>query len=162
MCFCGKHLGTLSASQNVLFTCFYCDRRYHADCMRRTEESQLCLYCNLKRLIPNKEVKKILFAGILQKNRKKHIIKFSMLEQDLSIRFKIQVRCFRLKPDCDNFILFPDSAKFKLKEHEVQDFQPIHRQSSLKYRKDEPFYLPVKLLKTKDNELNVIEKKVEK
>jgi len=62
-------------------------------------------------------------------------------EEDLSIQFKIQVRCFRLKEGCQNTVLFPDSVNFIMRNLILKEFLPLHKQSSLKYRKDEPFYL---------------------
>jgi hypothetical protein len=104
-------------------------------------ESTLCSFCHLRKLIPNRDTKRVIFLGLLQKGRKKHEITFNLTEEDLSIQFKIQVRCFRIKEGCQNFVLFPDSATFVLKNTNIKEFIPIHRQSSLKYRKDEPFYL---------------------
>lgn len=52
---------------------------------------------------------------------------------------KLQVRCLRLKEGAQTSCIFPDIAEFLINNHKVRDFEPINKQSCLKYRKDEPF-----------------------
>jgi len=40
--------------------------------MKRPLDAKLCSFCHLRLLIPDREVKKTLFVGLLQKGRKKH------------------------------------------------------------------------------------------
>jgi hypothetical protein len=58
----------------------------------------------------------------------------------------MQVRCFRMKEATNSFILFPDFAHIEINEFIVKEFIPLHRQSSLKYRKDEPMIIEHKHL----------------
>ncbi len=99
----------------------------------------------------------MLFVGLLQKGRKKHEIFFNATEEDLSIQFKIQIRCFRIKEGCQNFVLFPDAVTFSIRGSNVKEFAPLHRQSSLKFRKDEPFYISA-ALHAKENKIVITEK----
>jgi len=105
-------------------------------------------------MIPHREAKKVLFVGLLRKGAKKHEILLNLGEEDMSIQYKIQVRCFRLKEGCQNSILFPDSVNFSLRNIIVKEFVPLHKQSCLKYRKDEPFYI-TQGLHLKENRLIV-------
>ncbi len=62
-------------------------------------------------------------------------------EIDDAIRIKeqgltIQVRCIRIMESTQNINLFPDAASVEFNKQTVKDFQPLHKQSSLKYRKD--------------------------
>lgn len=58
----------------------------------------------------------------------------------------MQIRCFRIKQTTNTFILFPDSARIEINGSTVKEFVPLHRQSSLKYRKDEPINVDFALL----------------
>ena len=74
------------------------------------------------------------------------------------MRYKLQVRCFRLKETTQNFLLFPDHTEVMMNGFSVREYLPLHRQSSLKYRKDEPFNVEVKHLLPKENRISVHEK----
>lgn len=54
------------------------------------------------------------------------------------------MRCFRLKEGANSFILFPDYAKIEVNETLVREFIPLHKLSSLKYRKDEALMIDIK------------------
>lgn len=125
--------------------------------MKREGSSQICSYCHLKKLVPNRQTKKVLFVGVLCKGKKKHQITFNLTEEDLKIQYKIQIRCFRLKEGCQTSVIFPDAATFYLRNMAIKEFTPLHKQSSLKYRKDEPFYL-VSGTQLKENKLTVVQK----
>lgn len=74
-----------------------------------------CAYCHLKELIPLKEVMKTLFVGVLKQGRKRHGITFNLDMLDLKTKkWRVQVRCFRLKDKVQTFVLFPDSASFSI------------------------------------------------
>jgi hypothetical protein len=51
-----------------------------------------------------------------------------------------------MKEATNSFILFPDFAHIEINEFIVKEFIPLHRQSSLKYRKDEPMIIEHKHL----------------
>lgn len=53
----------------------------------------------------------------------------------------MQIRCFRIKETTNSFLLFPDAASIEVNGSLVRQFLPLHKQSSLKYRKDEPVTL---------------------
>jgi hypothetical protein len=74
------------------------------------------------------------------------------------MKYKLQIRCFRLKEITQYFALFPDYTNIFLNNYSVKEFQPLHRQSSLKYRKDEPFYAEIKHLLPKENKVVIHEK----
>jgi hypothetical protein len=59
-------------------------------------------------IIPNKEAKKTLFIGFLKKGRKRHEFSLNLTEEDIAVKHRLQVRCFRVKESTQNFILFPD------------------------------------------------------
>ena len=141
MCFCGRHVSLIENSAESHFECQHCRRKYHTECMKRPPEAKTCCYCHLQRMIPHRPVIRVLFVGLLRKNRKKQEISLPLSEEEMSIQYNIQVRCFRLKEDCQNFIQFPDSCCFSLRSIILKDFEPLERLSSLKYRKDEPFYI---------------------
>lgn len=111
----------------------------------------------MRKMQPNKEVKKVIFVGVLAKGVKRHEILYYLTEEDLSAQYKIQVRCFRIKEGCQMSCLFPDSSTFSMKSMILKEFTPLHKQSSLKYRKDEPFYINSGL-NVKENKLVVLEK----
>lgn len=48
----------------------------------------------------------------------------------------VQVRCIRVIESTQNINLFPDAVSVEFNKQSVKDFQPLHKQSSLKYRKD--------------------------
>jgi hypothetical protein len=48
--------------------------------MKKSFKDKSCSYCHLEKLIPLREVKKILFFGILKKGSKKHEIKINLAE----------------------------------------------------------------------------------
>lgn len=62
------------------------------------------------------------------------------------MKYKLQIRSIRLKDITQYFILFPDSTNIKFNNFSIKEFKPLHRQSSLKYRKDEPFIAEFKHL----------------
>lgn len=125
------------SSSKRIFNCIHCGSLYHSDCMKKPENSQTneCLPCHLKLIVPNRRVKKQLFLGTLARGCKRHEINFTL---DLSEMegCRLQMRCFRLKENMSNFILFPDLASIEVNGVHTKDFIPLHRQSSLKYRKD--------------------------
>ena len=142
MCFCGKHIDLVASSTEPTINCVYCQKKYHADCMKRDVDLEVCAFCHLKLMLPNRQVKKTLFVGLLLKGRKRHEFTVPISEEDLSIQYKVQVRCFKLNKNCQTNILFPDSIAFNSKNYTIKEMAPLHRQSSLKFRKDEPFYIP--------------------
>ena len=117
-----------------------------------------CSYCQLKMMIPNKEVKKVLFIGMLKKNRKRHEFKFVMTEEDLTSRYKVQVRSFRLKEMANHLIQFPDTLSMSVNNQKIKEFEPLHKQSCLKFRKDEPFLIDMKHLSVKGNKAVLTER----
>lgn len=128
--------------------------------MKRKLGTKNCAFCHLTLMIPNKEVKKVLFMGVLKKGKRKHECIMPLIESDLALSktTKIQMRCFRLKETTQNFILFPDAATVFVNTFLLKDFTPIHRQSSLKYRKDEPSYMEPKHLLPKENKIMLTER----
>ena len=84
--------------------------------------------------------------GYLKRGKRKHEFSFFMNEDDLNMKCKIQVRCFRIKDSTQNFIQFPDHAEISVNGFQSKDFVPLHKQSSLKYRKDEAFFIDPKHL----------------
>jgi len=72
-------------------------------------------------------------------------------------KWRVQVRCFRLKEKIQTFVLFPDSASFSINNRFEKEFLPLPKQSSLKYRKDEPFLLTQHLI-NHENKLTIIER----
>lgn len=65
--------------------------------MKKKMSSTHCSFCHLALLVPHKKVKKTLFLGVLKKGVKRHEISFSMGVEDVGLRYRVQVRCFRLK-----------------------------------------------------------------
>lgn len=96
--------------------------------------------------------------GYLRKGKKRHEFNFFMNEDDYAMKYRIQVRCFRIKESTQNFILFPDHAEIQVNGFQSKEFAPLHRQSSLKYRKDEPFFIDPKHLLPKENKIIINEK----
>jgi hypothetical protein len=95
--------------------------------------------------MPNKLVMQEMFVGLLKKNKKRHEITFQLSEQMFhflkskkDFSHKLMLRCFRLKPQTQNQNLFPDSCMITINGKELKEFKPLHKQSSLKYRRDEP------------------------
>lgn len=83
---------------------------------------------------------------MLNKNIKRHEFVVKMDKLPTSTRQKVQLRCFRLKEATTSFILFPDYVSIELNDNFAKEFIPLHRQSSLKYRKDEPVTIDFKKL----------------
>lgn len=105
--------------------------------MQRRRNCKQCSQCHLQKLIPTRKVIKTLFVGLLPKGRRKHEVRFDTKEEDLQVASRrVQIRCFRLKENCQQAILFPDSAVFTLNNCFLKEFEPINKQSCLKYRKD--------------------------
>lgn len=88
---------------------------------------------------PVKRVVKTAYMGLLRKNVKKHSANFTV--PPMEPNQKLQVRCLRLKEGAQTSCLFPDVAEITINTHRVKEFEPINKQSCLKYRKDEPFML---------------------
>ena len=143
-CVCEKQV--TSASTNNTFGCTNCGFTYHNECMKRKEKIKHCTMCHLKLLLPNKQSKRVFFMGYLRRGKKRHEFSFFMNEDDYAMKYRIQVRCFRIKESTQNFILFPDHAEIQVNGFQSKEFAPLHRQSSLKYRKDEPFFIDPKHL----------------
>lgn len=40
--------------------------------MKKKPGTQFCSMCHLRLMLPNKEVKKVIFMGLLRKSKKKH------------------------------------------------------------------------------------------
>lgn len=55
-------------------------------------------------------------------------------------------------------MLFPDSFEMQVNNYSVKQLEPIHRQSSLKYRKDEAFNVDLKHLQLGENKVTMLEK----
>ncbi len=101
---------------------------------------------------------KTLFVGVLKQGRKRHEIVFNLDMMDLKTKkWRVQVRCFRLKDNIQTFSLFPDSASFSINNRFEKEFLPLPKQSSLKYRKDEPFLLMQHLI-NHENKLTIVER----
>jgi hypothetical protein len=83
-------------------------------------------------------VVKVLFTGLLKKSKKKHEFTIKLIDEDISTKNKLQIRSIRLKDGIQYFLQFPDYTNIMLNNYSVKEFMPLHRQSSLKYRKDEP------------------------
>jgi hypothetical protein len=114
-----------------------------------------CIFCQLQNLNPLHPVKCALFVGLLAKDTKIHEVEFEVpkphptanMEQhprdtkSQSSPSLIEVRSLRLKDRNDevsNFInLFPDACTVMINGRHIKEFTPLHRQSSLKYRRDE-------------------------
>jgi hypothetical protein len=90
-------------------------------------------------MAPLKRVVKTIFVGLMKKAKKKHNAKFIM--PDLDQNQKVQVRCLRLKEGAQLSCLFPDVAELSINGQRCTVFEPINKQSCLKYRKDEPYTL---------------------
>ena len=84
MCFCGRHVSLIDPTKEPSFLCYHCDKRYHTDCMKREKGTRTCTFCHLRRLVPNRQTKKVLFVGLLQKGRKRHEVHFPLAEEDNS------------------------------------------------------------------------------
>lgn len=114
-----------------------------------------CVFCQLKNMNPLKPVKEQLFVGVLERNTKRHDLvfnfteknnssfipeKFKSLNVNINHKSSIEVRSLRIKETYDHnssyIILFPDACNFILNGRLIKDFNPLHRQSSLKYRRD--------------------------
>ena len=74
----------------------------------------------------------------------------------------MQVRSLRLKKECQNAILFPDSVTMKIKMFTICTYKPIHANSSLKFRRDDPFSITPQYLLPKDNIIAITEKRSDK
>lgn len=90
-------------------------------------------------MVPLKQVVHTAWLGILRKGVKKHSATFRLPQ--LAPTQKVQVRCLRLKEGAQTSCLFPDKADFVVNRIPSARFEPINKQSCLKYRKDEPFFL---------------------
>jgi uncharacterized protein YaaR (DUF327 family) len=126
--------------------------------MRRDEEKSSCLPCHLERLMPDRQVLKTLFIGYLNKDKKKHFCSFLQKPSEMPPNAKVQIRCFKLKEGAQNIIQFPDSATFTMHKNIVKEFVPLHRQSSLKHRKDESVFIDNVLLSKRENKLVISER----
>lgn len=132
ICLCEK---AITSKENT-FVCIHCGYTYHLECMKKKMGASHCSLCHLQNILPNKEVKKVLFLGQLKKNKKKHEFSIILSDDDLTMKHKLQIRCLRLKEHTQFFILFPDYAKIFVNQSSVRECLPLPRQSSLKYRKD--------------------------
>jgi len=99
--------------------------------------------CHLKLMIPNRVVWDEVFVGLLKKGKKRHEISFTLsddmvtfLKSKKDFSYRLQLRSFRLKPQTQNQNLFPDSCTITINSKELKDLKPLHKQSSLKYRRD--------------------------
>ena len=147
VCLCGKACAMMQPKKDHVFKCYHCNLYYHIECMHRGKNQLIqtdpikrlaaCSYCHLKELIPMKETMKTLFVGVLKQGRKRHEIIFNLDMMDIKTKkWRVQVRCFRLKENIQTFSLFPDSASFSVNNRFEKEFLPLPKQSSLKYRKD--------------------------
>jgi hypothetical protein len=89
--------------------------------MKKKPGARHCSICHLKRMLPNKEVKKVLFMGVLKKSKKKHEFNLYLSDEDLSMKHKLQVRCFRLKDATQCFVLFPDYTNVLINNYSVKE-----------------------------------------
>ena len=121
--------------------------------MKRTDKAKHCYNCHLSRLFPTKPVKKTLFIGTLKRGIKRHEITLKVDDEDLLAKKKIQVRCLRVKGEAKNIILFPDSFDISVNGSHIKSLEPLHKQSSLKFRKDDPFNIEFKHLNFKENKI---------
>ena len=126
--------------------------------MKRTEKTKHCYQCHLTRFNPTKPVVKTLFIGTLKRGVRKHELVFKMDDEDLLGKKRVQVRCFRAKEEAKNTILFPDSFEMSVNGSHIKTLEPLHKQSSLKFRKDEPFFIEFKHLHFKENKIVIQEK----
>jgi hypothetical protein len=141
-------------AENNIFKCKDCGERFHKKCMVRLNN---CTFCQLYNLNPMQLVKNVLFVGRLTKGIKRHEIEFEvpnpMGNSELASTNNkspegcfIEVRSIRLKDHTDevsNFInLFPDACTIMINNRHIKEFNPLHKQSSLKYRRDECIQLP--------------------
>lgn len=81
---------------------------------------------------------------MLRKDRKNHEFSFKLAETDFEKNQRLEVRSFRLKEGATSFVLFPDYAKIEVNDAVVKEFIPLHKLSSLKYRKDEALMVDIK------------------
>lgn len=137
-CFCPNQREIVS-KDDFSFECVHCNRLYHTVCMKKKFNSEFCPYCHIQKMAPLKRVQKTVYLGLFRKNVRKHIanINFPYLENNQ----RLQVRSIRLKEGAPTSCLFPDLAEININGRNVKEFEPINKQSCLKYRKDEPFNL---------------------
>lgn len=88
--------------------------------MKKKPGTKHCSMCHLRKMLPNKEVKKVLFMGVLKKSKKKHEFNIYLSDDDLSMKYKLQVRCFRLKEHTQYSVLFPDYTNIVLNNYSVK------------------------------------------
>lgn len=155
-CFC-ENPRSLSSSDEQTFKCWHCSGLFHAACMRKKGRAaaESCAYCFLERMAPLRRVVRPLFVGLLRKAYKKHHINFFLPEVEGAQ--KVQVRCVRLKEGAQTACLFPDVACVTLNQQRCCEFELVNKQSCLKYRKDEPFYLRKDYYPGQDNLMVVSE-----
>jgi hypothetical protein len=94
ICICEKEVVVKEGST---FSCVHCGSNYHLECMKKKAGTKYCVYCHLRRLLPNRETKKVLFMGVLRKGKKRHEFTITLQEEDLSMKYRLQVRSFRVK-----------------------------------------------------------------
>lgn len=88
--------------------------------MKKKAGSKHCTMCHLKKMLPNKEVKKVLFMGIMKKSKKKHEFNVYLSEEDLSMKYRLQIRSIRIKELTQYFTLFPDYTNVMLNNFSIK------------------------------------------
>lgn len=115
-----------------------------------------CSFCQLRNINPLQRASTPLFLGILKKGTKRHELQFELSASHLNLQLSefsqkyagdhstmptIELRSIRMKGTVDpvsNFInLFPDACSLMINAKLIRQFEPLHKQSSLKYRRDE-------------------------
>ena len=100
----------------------------------------LTTFCYMKQMNPLKHTLKEVFVGFLVKGREKHEIHIN-LKEDLRNK-EVEIRCMRIKHNerglTSNLNLFPDACSVIINNKMIREFTPLHKQSSLKFRRDDP------------------------
>lgn len=58
----------------------HCGANFHLDCMKRKPGIRHCILCHLRRLLPNREVRRTLFSGLLRKGKRRHEFSIQLQE----------------------------------------------------------------------------------
>jgi hypothetical protein len=95
--------------------------------------------------------------GLLNKGYKKQDFTVTLSPEDLAQRPRLHVRCFRMVKKAQNILLFPDSFELQVNSTTVAKLDPMHKNCSQKYRKDDAIKVEFKHLIPRQNKIVVIE-----
>lgn len=142
-CLCSRQANLPIANPSQRIQCLLCNGYFHLSCINlsKAKAQYTCPECTLYSLDPLHKIIETIVPPLRFKPSKDHHCKTIKFATSNPIKNQsVEIRCLRLdEAGGDEQITWPDLGEVQLNGRRLLDFRPLHKNSSLKKRKDEKF-----------------------